>query len=363
MNHPRTLNKQACPPIQIYSTDIVDLYVTQDPLAVHLLEVDALNVEEDMDLIPPIKFLAHNTGLRLSQLEGRFAGNGCSLLSKFPHQEIRRWTDGGAGMFAGRVGNLLQGFSCVHRIGPILEMNLCFAEIPVLIDGAVQFVDVETLVLKNHGVQEPCNELLPLTVRAVEGWVEINCQVTAVKSPRMVKHREEEISEAPVSELYSSRTLKQWEDSLQYPFFRHASRSRLELGDCLQAGCLQGGDEGFEHGGEAYSLSRLLGEAEDGIENAVNPFSKLRDVWDRYATAISMFLSIQYAIIMVMLGAVLLKYGMSEFYSVLLSAVFVDLFGVVDRKRIRKIYEPRSIEMEPITKNTSNIHHGVSTIG
>ena len=157
-----------------------------------------------------------------------------------------------------------------------MEMNSCFAEIPVLIDGIVQFIDVETLVLKVHGVQEPCNELLPLTVRAVESWVDINRQVTAVKSPLMVKHREGEISEAPVSELYSSRTLKQWEDSLQYPFFRHASRSRLELGDCLQAGCLQGGDEGFEHGGEAYSLSWLLGEAEDGLENALNPFSKLR---------------------------------------------------------------------------------------
>ena len=212
-------------------------------------------------------------------------------------------------------------------------------------------------------MQELCNELLPLTVQAVESWVEINRRVTAVKSPPMVKHREGEISEAPISELYSSRTLKQWEDSLQYPFFRHSSRSRLELGYCLQAGCLQGGDEEFEHGGEAYSLSRLLGEAEDGIENAVNPFSKLRDVWDRYATAISMFLSIQYAIIMVMLGAVSLKYGISEFYHVFLSVVFVNLNRVIDRKRIRKIYEPRSIKMEPMMKNTSNIHHGVSTLG
>ena len=92
----------------------------------------------------------------------------------------------------------------------------------------------------------------------------------------------------------------------------------------------------------------MLGEAKDGLENAVNPLSKLRDVWDRYATAISMFLSIQYAIIMVMLGAVFLKHGISEFYRVLLSAVFVDLYGVVDRKRIRKIYKPRSIEMEPM---------------
>ena len=55
-----------------------------------------------------------------------------------------------------------------------MEMNSCFAEIPVLIDGIVQFIDVETLVLKVHGVQEPSNELLPLTVQAVESWVEIN---------------------------------------------------------------------------------------------------------------------------------------------------------------------------------------------
>ena len=118
-------------------------------------------------------------------------------------------------------------------------MDSCFAEIPVLVDCTVQFIDVETLVLKVHGVQEPCNEFLRLTVRAVEGWVEINRRVTAVKSPTMVKHREGEISEAPISELYSSRMLKQWENSLQYPFFRHATRSWLELGDCLQVGCLQ----------------------------------------------------------------------------------------------------------------------------
>ena len=121
-SHPRTLNEQVCPPIQIYAKDIEDLYVTQDPLAVHLLEVDALNVEKDMDLIASIKFLAHNTGIRLSQLEGRLDGNGCSLRRKFPHQEIRRWHEGGAGMFARRVGNLLQASSCVHRVAPIMEM-------------------------------------------------------------------------------------------------------------------------------------------------------------------------------------------------------------------------------------------------
>ena len=75
VSHPRTVNKQACPPKHIYATDIKDLYLTQDPLVVHLLEVNVLNVEEDMDLIPSIKFLAHNTGRRLSQLEGRLAGH------------------------------------------------------------------------------------------------------------------------------------------------------------------------------------------------------------------------------------------------------------------------------------------------
>ena len=56
-------------------------------------------------------------------------------------------------MFARRVGNLLQAFSCVHRIALIMEMGSCFAEIPVLVDGIVPFIVVDTLVLKVHGVQ------------------------------------------------------------------------------------------------------------------------------------------------------------------------------------------------------------------
>ena len=96
------------------------------------------------------------------------------LRSKFPQQEICRWTEGGAGMFGRRVDNLSQAFSCVHRIAHIMEVNSCFAEIPVLIDSTVQFIDVETLVLKVQGVQEPFNELLHLTVQAVESWVDIN---------------------------------------------------------------------------------------------------------------------------------------------------------------------------------------------
>ena len=82
-----------------------------------------------------------------------------------------------------------------------------------------------------------------------------------------------------------------------------------------------------------------------------------RGVWDKYAAVISMFISIQYAVIIFMLCAVFLKYGISEFYRVLLSAVFVDLYGVADRKLVRKIYEPRAVEMEPMIRNTSSLHH------
>ena len=256
-------------------------------------------------------------------------------------------------MFARRVGSVLQAFSCVPRVAPIIEMDSCFAEIPVWVDGSVQFIDVEALVLKVHGVQKPCNDFLSLTIQAVESWVEINRCVIAVKSPPMVKHREGEISKAPISKLYLSRTLKQWENSLQYPYFRKVSRSRLELGKCLQAGCLQGGEE-------EYSLNNLLREAEDGLVEAVNPFIELKSAWAKYTAVVSLFLSVQYEIILIMLLAVFIKYGASEHSYVLLSAVFEDLYGVVNRKCIRRIYEPRSIEMEPMMKNTSNIHNGVS---
>ena len=104
-------------------------------------------------------------------------------------------------------------------------------------------------------------------------------------------------------------------------------------------------------------MNSLLRGAEDGLVDAVNPFSKLQDVWDRYATVISMFISIQYAVIIVMLCAVFLKYQILEFYRVLLSAVLVDLYGVADRNLVRKIYEPRAVEMEPMIRNTNNLHH------
>ena len=74
----------------------------------------------------------------------------------------------------------------------------------------------------------------------------------------------------------------------------------IRVEDCLRVGCLQGGDKEFKHWGEAYSLNHLLREAEDGLENAVNPFSKLRDAWNSYAAVILIFLLIQYVIIRVM---------------------------------------------------------------
>ena len=74
--------------------------------------------------------------------------------------------------------------------------------------------------------------------------------------------------------------------------------------ECLQAGCLQGGDEEFEHGGESYSLNKLLREAEDGLVDTVNPFVELRGAKEKYTAVISLFLSIQYAIIMILLFAV-----------------------------------------------------------
>ena len=67
---------------------------------------------------------------------------------KFPHQEIQRWHEGGEGMFARRIGNVLQAFSCFPRVAPIMEMDSCFGEIPVWLDVSVQFFDVGTRVLK-----------------------------------------------------------------------------------------------------------------------------------------------------------------------------------------------------------------------
>ena len=65
--------------------------------------------------------------------------------------------------------------------------------------------------------------------------------------------------------------------------------------------------------GKPYSLNNLLREAEHGLVDAVNPFAELESAWAKYTAAVSMFLSVLYGIIMVMLIGVFLKYRVSEF--------------------------------------------------
>ena len=62
-----------------------------------------------------------------------------------------------------------------------------------------------------------------------------------------------------------------------------------------------------------YFLNNLFKEVEDGLVDAVNPFVELRGAWEKYTVATSLFLSIQYAIIMILWFAVFLKYRVSEF--------------------------------------------------
>ena len=65
-----------------------------------------------------------------------------------------------------------------------------------------------------------------------------------------------------------------------------------------------------------------------------------------------MFLLIQYAIIMVMWCAGFIEYGVSEFYRVLLSTVFMGLYGVRDQRNpeqeleIQIINEDKEVEVK-----------------
>ena len=83
-----------------------------------------------------------------------------------------------------------------------------------------------------------------------------------------------------------------------------------------------------------YSVNNLLREAENGLVDAVNLFAELKSAMAKYTAAV---LSVQYMIIVIMLIALFLQYGVSVFSCVLLSAILVDLYGVVDRKCIRRI--------------------------
>ena len=103
-----------------------------------------------------------------------------------------------------------------------------------------------------------------------------------------------------------------------------------------------------------YSLNNLLREAEDGLVDAVNPFAELRGACEKYTEAISLFLLIQYAIILILLFAVFLNCGGSEFYRVLLSAVFVDLYRVGDQRNPEIPPKPE-LEIQIVTEDPEGL--------
>ena len=100
----------------------------------------------------------------------------------------------------------------------------------------------------------------------------------------MARHQEGEISEALVSELYSSHVLKKLENSLQF----HISAM------------LPGLDWSLQGGKEPYSLNSLLRGADTDLVESMNLFAELESAWEKYTAAVSMFLSLKYRIIIIM---------------------------------------------------------------
>ena len=215
-----------------------------------------------------------------------------------------------------------------------MEMDSCFAEVPVLLYDYVPqgIIHVDSQVISCQGTQVRLgSQMVEESLVLTQYCFELTEEEFIIKEDGEMEASVSRISLAASCQLkqgscVSSESVFLWENSLQYPFFRHASWSRLELGDCLQAGCLQGVSEEFEHGGEGYSLNTLLRGAEDVLVNAVNPF------W-----------------------AMFLKYEILEFYRILLYAGFVGLYGVSDRNLVRKIYEPRAVE--PMIRKISYLYH------
>ena len=72
-------------------------------------------------------------------------------------------------------------------------------------------------------------------------------------------------------------------------------------------------------------LNKKQNPSQYTLVNVLNLFSKLRDVWEKYAAVILMFLSIHYAIIMVMLSAVFMEnLSSTGFYCLQCSWTFTE---------------------------------------
>ena len=165
------------------------------------------------------------------------------------------------GTYGRRNGFTVNTFKCVQKRAKIVEVR-----------NIVKYVNLDTNMLIPHSLVIPCSKLFPVVVQEVSGkWLEFRPRATAIPAPTMIQHKDGQMRENLIHELFTASQLQLWDDYYSFPHLSKRVHARTMMEACMEEGCIQQDLSGSS----SYSLTSFRQSQEDEAREVLDSFIEL----------------------------------------------------------------------------------------
>jgi len=336
---PRTVTELQCPPLKLWSTSISQVFITFDSAARLLPMVDSRNIDVSENLKPTITYWANKVQERVEMVETEAKGSSCALLTELKENEDKIYPEAGTGGFARREGMVVHIFTCNLRVAQVASVDRCYFEIPISVHGALQYVNMDTLIATTTPRLRPCEEMFATMVKTVENrWIKITPTPLVVTAPKILEHQDGKKLKLPVSDLFTAAQLEGWRRYSSYPSFSGHTHSRVSYGECLNTLCSN------EASSEArpYSIERLQALPKELTEEVLDqllPWKTAREAWVKFTHAVTIILTMEYIFVIIATCTAIFVYGLKPALGALGARLVLDNSRLIRQRRNHRAQE------------------------
>ena len=219
----------------------------------------------------------------------------------------------------------------------MVELEYCVEHVPVEVGNIVKYVNLDTNMLIPHSLVIPCSKLFPLVVQDVSGkWFEFRQRVTEIPAPTMIQHKDGQMTETLIHELFTASQLQSWDEYYSFPHFSESVHARTMMAACIEENCIQQDLSGSS----SYSLSSFQQSLEQEAREALDPFVELERVWSLYIKGLSIFLGVMYLLVGALIVLSILQYGLWLAWRFALARLLLDVYGLQEfSQRNRMVHD------------------------
>ena len=314
-----------CPQITLHHTALDTVSITFDKRAAGLPEVMSRDLRSDQDLIPTLKYLEHQNARALSDLNNRVENGRCTTWPNIHNDKdylhpLRREP----GVFARRLGEIIDEYSCKMIEIAIAETPMCFSGIPVLVQRVQYMSNLDMRVITSYLAVQPCNDLYPTTVKSTtSGWISVSTRVLQVKTPAPMEISSSYKPSETLTTVYTMEELKNWESYQQLPSYEKSQHQRLLNVLCNEESCSYGGQSALA-GMNLDEFKKHIQEGSEAMLASLNPFGAVYREIEHLKTFLNTMLLVEYSVLTVSVVISVFLYGATATLGALITRVTLN---------------------------------------